>query len=73
MFQTIIAPKNDENFVNQRIQVNFEIDELDSDGEMKLKQYKGKVLVVKNNNVNVIVQWDKEDECNSSEKWLPSK
>ena len=73
MFQTINAPKIDENFVGQRIQVNFELDELDSDGEKKLKWYKGKVLVVKNNNITVIVQWDEEDEGNSGEKLLPTK
>ena len=73
MFQTINAPKIDENFVGQRIQVNFELDELDSDGEKKLKWYKGKVLVVKNNNITVIVQWDEEDEGNSGEKMLPTK
>ena len=73
MFQTIIAPKIDENFVGQRIQVNFELDELDSDGEKKLKWYKGKVLVVKNNNINVIVQWDEEGETDSGEKLLPTK
>ena len=28
---------------------------------------------MKNNNVNVIVQWDKENEHNSGEKLLPSK
>ena len=73
MFQTIIAPKIDENFVGQRIQVNFELDELDSDGEKKLKWYKGKVLVVKNNNINVIVQWDEEGETDSGEKLLSTK
>ena len=73
MFQTINAPKIDENFVGQRIQVNFELDELDSDGEKKLKWYKGKVLVVKNNNINVIVQWDEEGETDSGEKLLPTK
>lgn len=31
MFQTIVAPKIDDNFAGQRIQVNFEMDELDSD------------------------------------------
>ena len=56
MFQTINAPKIDKNFVGQRIQVNFDLDELDSDGEKKLKWYKGKVLVVKNDNITVIVQ-----------------
>ena len=73
MFQTISAPKIDENFVGQRIQVNFELDELDWYGEKKLKWYKGKVLVVKNDNITVIVQWDEEDEDNSCEKLLPTK
>ena len=72
MFQTINALKIDKNFVGQRIQVNFELDELDCDGEKKLKWYKGKVLVVKNNNITVIVQWDKEEEGNSGEKLLPT-
>ena len=53
MFQIINAPKIDEYFVGQHIQVNFGLDKLDSDGEKKLKWYKGKVLVVKNNNINV--------------------
>ena len=33
MFQTINTPKNDEHFIGQRIQVNFELDKIDSDGE----------------------------------------
>ena len=72
-FQTILPPKIDERFVGQRIQVKFEMDELDGDGEKKLIWYKGKVLVVKNNNIQVIVQWDDNSECNSGEKLLSSK
>ena len=55
-FQTILPPKIDERFVGQRIQVKFEMDELDSDGQKKFIRYKGKVLVVKNNNINIIVE-----------------
>ena len=72
-FQTILPPKIDETFVGLHIQVKFEMDELDSDGQKKLIWYKGKVLVVKNNNIQVIVKWDDNSECNSGEKLLSSK
>ena len=72
-FQTILPPKIDKTFVGQRIQVKFEMNELDNDGQKKLIWYKGKVLVVKNNNITFIVEWDNNSERNSGEKLLSSK
>ena len=61
-FQTILPPKIDETFVGQRTQVKFEMNKLDSGGEKKLKWNKRKVLVVKNNNIKVIVEWAYNNE-----------
>ena len=73
-FQVITAPTIDENFVGQRIQVKFEMDELDDvTGGKKLIWYKGKVILVKTYKSSVRVKWDDENEPDSDETLLKTK
>jgi len=73
-FQVITAPTIDVNFLGQRIQVKFEMDELDDvTGGKKLIWYKGKVILVKTYKSSVRVKWDDENEPDSDETLLKTK
>ena len=71
--QAPFPPTIDEYFVGKRIEVKFEIYELDDKGKNKLIWFKGEVIVVKNNKKDVIVRWDDENEIDSCQRLLPTK
>ncbi len=71
--QAPFPPTIDEHFVGKRIEVKFEMDELDDKGKNKLIWFKGEVIVVKNNKKDVIVRWDDENEIDSCQRLLPTK
>ena len=67
------APAIDETLFGKRIQVKFEMDELDEEGENKLIWYTGRVIGVKKNNKDFFIRWDDEKEKDSCERLLITK
>ena len=69
----MLIPPNIEDIVGKRIEVKFEMSEVDTEGNPKLIWYKGKVIMVRNDKETAIIQWDDENEEDSGEKLLASK
>ena len=68
-----LIPPNIEDIVGKQIEVKFEMNEVDTEGNPKLIWYKGKVIMVRNDKETAIIQWDDENEEDNGEKLLASK